>query len=148
MRIILGKLNYADFMSPVTTTGMEFDIMTKDKKTQEPVLSECKVHEDQIDTGDLLKFFGKLCHERSNNKALKGAFFSTSGFNGTAQKNYHELSKEDKQVFKIYGNEAIVELLRESNVFVSSEELDRKIKQKIVYLLGERYLVFLSLTCM
>jgi tetratricopeptide (TPR) repeat protein len=142
IRIILEKLNYADFMSPVSTTGMEFDIMTRDKKTQEPVLCECKAHEDQIDTGDLLKFFGKLCHERSNNKALKGVFFSTSGFNGTALKNYEELSNEDKQVFRIYGNEAIVELLRNSNIFVSNEELDRKIKQKIVYPLGERYLVF------
>lgn len=142
MRIILDKLDYADFMSPVFTTGMEFDIMTKDNKTHEPVLCECKAHEDQIDTGDLLKFFGKLCHERSNNENLKGVFFSTSGFNGTALKNYKELSEADKQIFKIYDNNEIVELLRESNIFVSNEELGRKIKQKVSYPLGERYLVF------
>jgi restriction endonuclease Mrr len=100
MHIILDKLDYADFMSPVSTTGMEFDIITKDKRTQESVLCECKAHDEPIATGDLLKFFGKLCHERSKNKALRGAFFSTSGFNGTALKNYDELSEEINRFLK------------------------------------------------
>lgn len=61
---------------------------------------ECKAHEEQIEQAIFSDFFGKLCHGRSNNKALKGSLFSTSGFNGTAQKNNNELS-EDKRFSKI-----------------------------------------------
>jgi tetratricopeptide (TPR) repeat protein len=142
MRLILSKLGYSNFMSPVFTTGMEFDIRTIHKETEEPLLCECKAHEGKIDTGDLLKFYGKLCHERSNDKSLKGMFFSTSGFTGTAQKNYDELSESDKQIFKIYGNEGIVQLLRKSGMMAQEDEMERKIMSKIKYTLGDRYVVF------
>jgi tetratricopeptide (TPR) repeat protein len=113
---------------------------------QGTILCECKAHEQEIDTGELLKFFGKLYHQRSNDKSLKGKFFSISRFSGTALKNYEELNNEDKEIFSIYGNNEILELLRTCQIIASNEEINTKIKANISggYTLGKRYFVFFN----
>lgn len=131
-------------MSPIHTTGMEFDIETQSLDGSESLLCECKAHEEKIETGELLKFFGKLCHQRSNNESLRGYFFSTSGFNGTALKNYQELSDKDKDIFKIFDNEEILELLEKSGLLTSEEKIESKIKSITDYELGDRYLILLK----
>jgi hypothetical protein len=103
----------------------------KNKESMEPILCECKAHEKELDTGDLLKFFGKLCHQRSKNKSLKGLFFSISGFTGTGLKNYEELSDVDKEFFGIYGNYEILGLLRTAGQVMSDKEIDSKIMTNI-----------------
>lgn len=123
---------------------MEFDIKTIHHKTQEPVLCECKAHEDKIDTVDILKFFGKLCHERSKNTKLKGLFFSLSGFKGTAQENYNELSNNDKEIFKIFNNDDILDLLHSLGLFSSEAEIEKTISSLTDYELGERYFSYFN----
>jgi tetratricopeptide (TPR) repeat protein len=144
MQLVLDKLGYGNFKVRVHTTGMELDIEARDKEYGQPILCECKAHEQEIDTGELLKFFGKLCHQRSNNKSLKGKFFSISGFSGTALKNYEELNNEDKEIFSIYGNNEILELLRTNRIVASNEEINTKIMANISggYVPGKRYFVF------
>lgn len=146
MQLVLDKLGYGNFKVRVHTTGMELDIEAKDKVYGQPILCECKAHEHEIDTGELLKFFGKLCHQRSNDKSLKGKFFSISGFSGTALKNYEELNNEDKEIFSIYGNNEILELLRTNQIVASNEEINTKIMANISggYESGKRYFVFFS----
>jgi hypothetical protein len=118
---------------------MELDIEARNKEYGEPILCECKAHEQEIDTGELLKFFGKLCHQRSNNNSI-------SGFSGTALKNYEELNNEDKEIFSIYGNNEILELLRTNQIVASDEEINTKIMLNIGggYVLGKRYFVFFN----
>lgn len=143
MYLILDKLGYTSLMTRVHTTGMEFDIMAKHRESSQSILCECKAHEKEMDTGELLKFYGKLCHERSKNKSLKGMFFSISGFNGTALKNYSELNEEDKLLFEIYGNNEIVELLKRSSIFAPDEEIEKSISLHTNgYPVGDRYLVY------
>lgn len=143
MYLILDKLGFANFMTRIHSTGMEFDIEANHKENNQSILCECKAHEKEMDTGELLKFYGKLCHERSKNKLLKGMFFSISGFNGTALKNYSELNEEDKSILEIYGNNEIVELLRRSGVFAPSQEIEESVNLHANgYPLGDRYLVY------
>jgi tetratricopeptide (TPR) repeat protein len=142
MYLLLDKLGYRNFILRAYSTGMEFDIKANHKEKKQSILCECKAHEKEMDTGELLRFFGKLCHERSKNRLLKGMFFSVSGFNGTALKNYSELS-EDKTIFELYGNNEIVELLRTSGVFASNEEIEKSVNlHSNRYPLGKRYLVY------
>lgn len=142
MQLVLQQLGYKKFMAPVHTTGMEFDIEAINNDGTENLLCECKAHESKIDTGDITNFYGKLSHQRSNNKNLKGYFFSTSGFTGTALKNYEELCTEDKKIFKIYDNSDIVKLLEKAGLFSNQGEIEDKIRSITDHELGKRYLVF------
>jgi hypothetical protein len=43
---------------PVSKFEFTLQDEAKNKESMEPILCECKAHEKEVDTGDLLKFFG------------------------------------------------------------------------------------------
>lgn len=146
MVTILDHLGYTDSRTRIRKTGMELDIKAKHKVSNEGILCECKAHEEQVASRDLVNFLGKLAHERSKNQSLKGMFFSLSGFDGTALEWYEELGAKEKESFVIFGNEEVLNLLRKSGLLTSEEELDRIIKSHTKYPPGERYLVYFEST--
>jgi len=142
MGMILDKIGCTNFQFNTHDVGMELDIQAQHKVSNQPILCECKAHEEKIGTGDLTTFYGKFNHKRGENQNLNGMFFSTSGFTGTAIEWYKGVPKEDSDVFKIFGNDEIIKLLIENKFLISEENFGEIIKRQITHKLDERYLVF------
>jgi len=142
MGLILDKIGYVNFQFRVLKIGMELDIKAEHKVTKDPILCECKAHDEKIGPTDIATFYGKFNLEKNINELLKGFFFSISGFTGTAVEQYKSIPPPQQEFFKIYGNDQIIHLLEESGMMISNEQLDQKIKSQISHKLLERYVVF------
>lgn len=140
--IVLDKLGYTDIHYNIHATGIEIDVKAKHKVTNNPLICECKAHEQSIASTDLTTFYGKFHIAKGKNPTSVGYFFSTSGFNGTAKEWYEQnIPSEDKSQFKIFDNEQIVALLRSSGLLIDDEDIESKIKAQINHTLDERYVV-------
>ena len=142
MGMILDKMGYTDFQFNTNDIGMELDIQAIHKVSNHPILCECKAHQEKINTPDLTDFYGKFNHKRGDDSNLKGMFFSTSGFSGTAIEWYKKMPQYDQEVFDIFGDDEIVKLLIENGFLINEEKLEESIKSQIPHKLETRYIVF------
>jgi tetratricopeptide (TPR) repeat protein len=142
MFLVLEKLNYGNIKNRVHSIGMEFDLDAKHNDTGKPVLCECKAKEDQIGTTDLELFLAKLVHEDTDTSLTEGKFFSTSGFSGTAAKWHQTLLTVQKQRFKIYDSDGIIEILWQNGLILSDDKYDAIIRSHTKYQLGDRRIVY------
>lgn len=143
MTSLLDSMGYTDIKSRVRKTGMEIDIKAKHKVIRNNIICECKAAQRRIDAKDLQYFFGKLKHQRSKDRRLRGFFFSVSGFSGTANEWYDELSVAEKRNFEIFGQEKLVDLLLQNDMVIGEKRLYQILeKNNTVNLqLGMKYIV-------
>jgi tetratricopeptide (TPR) repeat protein len=145
MAMILDKSGYTNFRFDIHATGMELDIKANHKVTNDPITCECKAHQDEIASRELVTFYGKFNAEKGHSKLTKGFFFSTSGFNGTAVEWYEKsVPIYDKDNFKIFNNYEIIKLLIQTGFLISEEELEEKIKSHVNHKLEKRYIIFIE----
>ena len=65
---ILDALGFHNFRIAVHKVGRELDIQAKHKVTDEPILCECKAHEEELGGDHLSTFYGAYEHEYTLNK--------------------------------------------------------------------------------
>lgn len=142
----LNSSGYHNFRPRINYTGMEIDIKAEadHKATSETLLCECKAHNQPIGPKNLIAFFGKVGIKRSKNPNIKGIFASLSGFTSNALEVHDEYSPHDKLVYALLGNLQIQDLIRESGLLISDQEIDSKIKSKTNLSPGDRYLVYIE----
>jgi tetratricopeptide (TPR) repeat protein len=150
IKSLLDSMGYTKIRPRVRKTGMEIDIKAQHKVTENKIMCECKAYEKQVDSKALEIFFGKLNHDRSKNRGLKGLFFSVSGFNGTAQEWYDEITAREKKYFEIYGQERIHDLLQQYDMISAEGALNQIIEKNnttklplgIKYVVLYQYMLF------
>lgn len=145
MAMVLDRLGYTNFRFNIHATGMELDIKANHKVTNNPIICECKAHQEEIGSTDLVTFYGKFNTEKGVDETTKGLFFSVSGFNGTAVEWYDRyVPSYDKNNFKIFNNDEIIKLLIQTGFLISENELEEKIESHVNHRLEKRYIVFIE----
>ena len=136
---MLDGLGYYDFRT-VRKTGRQIDIFAKDRVTEQPIICECKAHENRLDGDHLSKFRGLYDTEYDNDNSLIGLFFSLSGFNDGFLEYYDELNKEFKKRFKIFPEHKIYNFLEKSKSIESNNFCRKTIENKLTYDIKRQYL--------
>ena len=144
MEKVLDSAGYEDFRRGARKTGRQIDLYAKNKITGQPIICECKAHEDPIGAGDVNKFYGIYDKEYRQNNTLIGLFFSLSGFTSTALADYDDMLSEVKRRFFLRDDKFIISILRKTETIASEDKLEYIIKSKIKHNLGEKYLLYTS----
>lgn len=137
---ILDALGFHNFRIDVHKVGRELDIQANHKVTDEPILCECKAHEEKLGTNHFKIFSEGYGHEYNSNKRLKGLFFSLSGFKDTLIEYYNEKPKKFQERFKIYSDTDIEGFLKNSKIVESVETIEYIVRKKIPYEISQIYL--------
>ena len=135
---VLNHLGYADFLINIHPVGTELDIEATHKTNRTKILCECKAEKKPIPPIDVKKFHSDLANEIDKKYVDKGYFFSISGFTSNTDRWYKESGKNIKRTMTLKGTQEIVELLRDSSLLSSDEDLDRIVQNNTSYQLGER----------
>jgi hypothetical protein len=130
---LLVRLGYRNItLNSVGSGGSEIDIHAEYAVPgfigANPIhlVGECKAYEAVVGLPDWLKFLGKLYTEKSGSpQGVRGLFVALSGINGNVAGAYNDLSKHDKSVELISGDDLVAHLTVEFNLAPASYVLSR-----------------------
>lgn len=140
--ILLSRLGYQITNSRVRKSGRELDIEAISKVTSAPVLIECKAESSPIGGTAFNKFYGIFEHEAKKSKAgLAGLMISLSGFNSEVIAYYDEKEEVDKQRFKIYGPDFVIERAVDARLVADDRTVQHLARKSWPFELGETLLI-------
>ena len=114
---LLTSLGFKDVRYNIHRTGEEVDVTARHRLSNEPIMAQCKAHQDPINSPPVRLFFGDLKKERQDKTRTSGIFVSLSGFIGTAYEWYDELDDAAKDYFKLLdGNQFCSYLQKEGHL--------------------------------
>jgi tetratricopeptide (TPR) repeat protein len=139
--LILESEGYTKIYTNIYKTGTEIDVKAKHKVKNEVIICECKATERVIESNELLKFYAKLKKEMSLMRCHSGLFFSIAGYTGSSYEWYSELPKKEKNTFKLYESDDILQLLIKNNLLLRDSEINKKLLNYTNLDLGKKLFV-------
>lgn len=121
--LLLTSLGFKDLRYNTRRTGEEVDVSARHRLSNEPIMAQCKAHQDPIKTPPVRLFFGDLEKKRQDNPRTSGLFVSLSGFIGTACEWYDELDDGVKDYFKLLDGNNFCSYLQKERLLSSFDDI-------------------------
>lgn len=99
----------------VSSNGIELDVVTRHKLTNQTAIAECKAYTTNVDAPEITSFYGKLAAARLQNKDLVGYFVAIPGLTTRADEFYRSVTTSDQQ-FRYLDSEEIVNMLSQKKI--------------------------------
>lgn len=116
MADVLRRFGYrVDQISSVNYAGMEIDIEGAHIVSGQPLYSECKCYESEVDSPKLQAFFGKFMTRWLKDKKAQGLFIAIPGINSHARGFYNENCASNRDfTFSLIEEQAVLDALVQS----------------------------------
>ena len=121
--LLLTSLGFKDLRYNTRRTGEEVDVSARHRLSNEPIMAQCKAHQDPIKTPPVRLFYGDLEKKRQDNPRTSGLFVSLSGFIGTACEWYDELDDRVKDYFKLLDGNNFCSYLQKEGLLSSFDNI-------------------------
>jgi hypothetical protein len=140
--ILLSRSGYRIINTRIRKSGRELDIQAVSRITDDDLLVECKADTSPLASSPYNKFYGIFEHEAKRSKGkLVGMLISLSGFNGEVLANYEEKEEEDKQRFKIQGQDFVTAVAVDAGLIADDSTVRHLAKKSWPFELGDTLLI-------